>query len=143
VFSPVMRLHGHRDPTMGVTGGPNEVWSFGEEAYGIISELLALREELRPYIIDQMREANLTGAPVMRPLYYDFPDDQQCHVGDQFMFGSQIMVAPVLEAGKRSRSLYLPGGAKWREGDTDKVHRGGVWIEVDAPLDRVPYFYRE
>ncbi len=57
--------------------------------------------------------------------------------------GSQIMVAPVLEAGKRSRSLYLPGGARWREGDTGEVHRGGVWIEVDAPLDRVPYFYRE
>lgn len=143
VFSPVMRLHGHRKPTVGVTGGPNEAWSFGEEAYGIIKGLLALREELRPYILDQMREAHLTGAPVMRPLYYDFPDDQQCHVGDQFMFGSRIMVAPVLEAGKRSRSLYLPGGAKWREGDTGEVHRGGVWIEVDAPLDRVPYFYRE
>jgi alpha-D-xyloside xylohydrolase len=51
--------------------------------------------------------------------------------------------APVLEAGKRSRSLYLPGGARWREGDTGEFHRGGVWIEVDAPLDRVPYFYRE
>jgi alpha-D-xyloside xylohydrolase len=143
VFSPVMRLHGHREPTVGVTGGPNEAWSFGEEAYGIIEGLLALREKLRPYIMDQMREAHLTGAPVMRPLYYDFPNDQQCHIGDQFMFGSQIMVAPVLEAGKRSRSLYLPGGARWREGDTGEVHRGGVWIEVDAPLDRVPYFYRE
>ena len=61
----------------------------------------------------------------------------------QFMFGSQIMVAPVLEAGKRSRSLYLPGGTRWREGDTGEVHRGGVWIEVEVPLDRVPYFYRE
>ncbi len=143
VFSPVMRLHGHRKPTVGVTGGPNEAWSFGEESYGIIKGLLELREELRPYILDQMREAHLTGAPVMRPLYYDFPDDQQCHVGDQFMFGSRIMVAPVLEAGKRSRILYLPGGARWREGDTGEVHRGGVWIEVDAPLGRVPYFYRE
>ena len=143
VFSPVMRLHGHRKPTVGVTGGPNEAWSFGEEAYGIIKGLLELREELRPYILDQMREAHLTGAPVMRPLYFDFPEDNQSHVGDQFMFGSRIMVAPVLEVGKRSRSLYLPGGARWREGNTGEVHRGGVWIEVDAPLDRVPYFYRE
>ncbi|MBC8463156.1 hypothetical protein H8D76_02240, partial [Candidatus Bathyarchaeota archaeon] len=117
--------------------------SFGEEVYGIIKGLLELREELRPYILDQMREAHLTGTPVMRPLFYDFPDDQQCHVGDQFMFGSRIMVAPVLEEGKRSRSLYLPSGARWREGDTGEVHRGGVWIEVNAPLDRVPYFYRE
>ena len=144
VFSPVMRLHGHRKPTVGVTGGPNEAWSFGEEAYEIIKGLLALREELRPYISDQMREAHLTGSPVMRPLFYDFPDDSQCYQPeDQFMFGSKIMVAPVLESDVRKRTVYLPAGSKWREGDTGNVHMGGVWVEVDAPLDRVPYFYRE
>ena len=144
VFSPVMRLHGHRKPTNGVTGGPNEAWSFGDEAYEIIKGLMRLREELRPYILDQMREAHLNGSPVMRPLFYDFPDDAQCYKPeDQFMFGSKIMVAPVLESGSRKRTLYLPAGAKWREGDTGLVHRGGVWLDVDAPLDRVPYFYRE
>ena len=144
VFSPVMRLHGHRKPTVGVTGGPNEAWSFGDEAYEIIKGLLGLREELRPYILDQMREAHLNGSPVMRPLFYDFPDDAQCYrPEDQFMFGSKIMVAPVLERGVRKRTVYLPAGAKWREGDTGNVLMGGVWVEVDAALDRVSYFYRE
>ncbi|TRO52707.1 hypothetical protein E2P71_07335, partial [Candidatus Bathyarchaeota archaeon] len=144
VFSPVMRLHGHRKPAIGVTGGPNEAWSFGEEAYRIIMGLLELREQLRPYILDQMREAHHTGAPVMRPLFFDFPDDEQCYKPeDQYMFGSQIMVAPVLEKEKRSRSVYLPAGSKWREANTGTVHRGGVWIQVNAPLDMIPYFYRE
>ena len=144
VFSPVMRLHGHRKPTIGVTGGPNEVWSFGEEVYEIIKRFLQLREELRPYIMDQMREAHLTGSPVMRPLFYDFPDDIQCYKPeDQFMFGSKIMVAPVVDMGVRKRIVYLPAGSKWREGDTGIIHRGSVWLEIDAPLDRVPYFFRE
>jgi alpha-D-xyloside xylohydrolase len=144
VFSPVMRLHGHRKPTVGATGGPNEAWSFGKEAYTIIKGLLELREQLRPYILDQMREAHLTGSPVMRPLFFDFPEDEQCYVSeDQYMFGFKIMVAPVLEKYKRSRCVYLPSGSKWREGETGRVHRGGVWIQVDAPLEKIPYFYRE
>ena len=144
VFCPVLRLHGHRHPTVGVTGGPNEVWSFGEEAYTIIREQLELRESLRPYIMDQMREAHLTGSPVIRPLFYDFPEDEQCYViEDQYMFGPRIMVAPVLNYKERKRHLYLPSGTKWREVVSGDVYRGGVWVTVDAPLDRIPYFYRE
>jgi alpha-D-xyloside xylohydrolase len=144
VFNPVMRLHGHRKPTVGITGGPNEVWSFGNEIYEIIKKLLNLREELRPYIMDQMREAHLTGSPLMRPLFFDFPDDEQCYApDDQYMFGSKIMVAPVLKKGKQSRCVYLPAGSKWRDGYNDTIQRGGIWVQVDAPLEKIPYFYRE
>jgi alpha-D-xyloside xylohydrolase len=144
VFSPVMRLHGHREPAVGVTGGPNEAWSYGDEGYEIIKGLLFLREQLRPYLLDQMKVAQLTGAPVIRPLFFDFPEDEQCYLPeDQFMLGPKLMVAPVLEKGIRSRRVYLPAGSKWRECETGSTHMGGVWIQVDAPLEKVPYFYRE
>ena len=76
VFCPLFRLHGMRQPTIGWdAGGPNEVWSFGDEAYAIIRDLLFLRERLKPYILAQMAAAAETGAPPMRPLFFDFPDD--------------------------------------------------------------------
>jgi hypothetical protein len=62
------------------SGGPNEVWSFGEEAYTIIRGLLSLRERLRPYVMRLMREAHETGTPPMRPLFYDFPEDGRAGV---------------------------------------------------------------
>jgi alpha-D-xyloside xylohydrolase len=94
VFTTVMRLHGHRKPAVGVTDGPNEVWSFGEEAYGIIRGLVSLREQLRPYILEQMRKAHDTGAPLMRPLFFDFPEDESCYVPeDQCMFEPEISSA--------------------------------------------------
>jgi alpha-D-xyloside xylohydrolase len=143
VFSPVMRLHGHREPIIGLTGGENEVWSFGDDAFRIIKGLLKLREELRPYIMDQMRIANLTGSPVMRPLFYDFPDNETCYeVETQYMFGSKIMVAPIVEKGVKKRMVYLPKGSKWKEGDIGKIHDGGAWLEADAPLEKIPFFYR-
>ena len=100
-FCPLFRLHGNRLPNLGPQyGSPNEVWSFGEEAYGIIKDLLLLRERLRPYIMQQMRRAHEKGTPPMRPLFFDFPDDPVCiDVDDQFMFGPDLLVAPVLEQG--------------------------------------------
>jgi alpha-D-xyloside xylohydrolase len=68
---------------------------------------------------------------------------QSCYVPeDQYMFGPEIMVAPVLELGARSRCVYLPSGVRWREGDTGFVREGGVWIDVAAPLDMIHHFYR-
>lgn len=82
VFCPIFRLHGFRlpypvrdilnpDGYCG-SGGPNEVWSFGEEAYEIIRRYMYVREELKPYIMKQMKLASEDGTPVMRPLFYDF-----------------------------------------------------------------------
>jgi alpha-D-xyloside xylohydrolase len=145
-FCPLFRLHGFREPSHNWrdTGGPNEVWSFGEEAYGIIRELLFLRERLRPYIMDQMGVAHEEGIPPMRPLFFDFPADEAVYdVDDAYLFGPDLLVAPVLDAGARTRRAYLPEGATWQDAWTGQQYDGGQWIEVDAPLDRIPLYLRD
>lgn len=152
-FCPVMRLHGCREPEqpqVGNTGGAqcrsgadNEVWSFGEENYEICKKYLLLREEMKPYIRTIMQEAHEKGTPVIRPLFYDFPNDKEAwEIEDEYMFGPKILVAPVLYAGKRQRDVYLPSGASWRNRWTNEVYTGGEKITVDAPLDIIPVFDR-
>ena len=150
VFCPLFRLHGWRnssledpetsDPTR---GGPNEVWSFGERAYGIIREQLFLRERLRPYIMEQMRAASERGAPPMRPLFFDFPGDPQAWaVEDQFLFGPDVLVAPVLFPGATEREVYLPAGAEWTDAWTGALVKGGKRVAAEAPLERIPIYVR-
>ena len=148
VFCPLFRLHGDREPRTPTghdqTGGPNEVWSFGEQAFEIISAQLLLRERLRPYIHEQMALASKTGRPPMRPLFIDFPADPNCWlVDDQFMFGPDILVSPVLEAGSRARDVYLPAGSKWTNAWTGDIHDGGQTIIAGAPLECIPVFLTE
>ena len=128
----------------GRTGGPNEVWSFGEEAYAILVGLLALRERLRPTIEALMREASERGLPPMRPLFLEFPGDEASwSVADEFLLGPSILVAPVLVAGARERSVYLPAGATWRDAWTGRAFEAGRQHVVAAPLDRIPVFLRD
>ena len=145
LFCPIFRLHGFRDSWDFKGGGPNEVWSFGDEAYQIISRLLFVRERMKPYIMQQMKVAHETGLPPMRPLFVDFPGDSRTYdVEDQFMFGPDILVAPVLHQGQTSRMLYLPAGTRWASAwDRSEVHDGGQSITVGAPLDTIPVFLRE
>jgi alpha-D-xyloside xylohydrolase len=154
-FCPVFRLHGDRVPFEkpeqewrdGVrqfgTGNANEVWSFGPEVYEILSAYLGLRERLRPYVRDAMRAAHERGTPVMRPLFHDFPDDAACwQVEDQYLFGDDVLVAPVLEAGARERGVYLPRGASWTDPFSGASHAGGQRLQLAAPLDRIPVLLR-
>jgi alpha-D-xyloside xylohydrolase len=144
VFCPIFRLHGHRAPTAGATGGPNEVWSFGEEAYGIIVKLIEMRGRMKPYILEHMRSASEKGEPLMRPLFYGFPEDEEAYaVDDEFLFGPDILVAPVLHKGATSRTVYLPKGVTWINCWTDEEHTGGKTIDVDAPIDMVPFLKRK
>ena len=150
VFCPVFRLHGVRQPGTMIgseqTGADNEVWSFGDEQYGIIRQLLFLRERLRPYVMTQMRKATESGLPPMRPLFVDFPaDSASWDVEDQFLFGDDILVAPVYTEGARSRRVYLPAGPQgttWRDAWSGADHQGGAWITAPAPLDIIPVFLR-
>jgi alpha-D-xyloside xylohydrolase len=143
-FCPLFRLHGHRLPnTNDFAGADNEVWSFGEEAYEILKQYLFIRERIRPYILTQMQAAHETGIPPMRPLFIDFPADLTGYsVEDEYMFGPDLLVAPVLEANATSRKLYLPGDTTWTDAWTDEEYSGGQWIEVEALLDRIPLFFR-
>ena len=150
-FCPVMRMHGYRwplQPQYGTTGGatcvsgaPNEVWSFGPEVETILSKYLFLREGMKPYITGLMEQAHEKGTPVMRPLFYDFPEDQKAwEVEDQYLFGPDVLVKPVTEAGCRSVSVYLPAGADWTNAWTGRRFQGGQTVTVDAPLEQIPLF---
>mgnify|MGYP000758396750 FL=1 len=153
-FCPVMRLHGNRIPNkrpLSKTGGgrfgsgaENEIWSYGKENFKIMKKYIEIREKMRSYTRRLMKESSETGAPIIRPLFYHFPnDDQSWKINDEYMYGDKVLVAPVTEYLQRKRNVYLPDGAQWLEPETGKRYSGGQTITVDAPLDIIPVFVRE
>ena len=152
-FCPVMRLHGDREPRQpqqGHSGGasccsgaPNEVWSYGEKVYHICRKYMKLRENMRDYSRKLMQEAHEKGTPVMRTLFYEFPEDKICWtIEDEYFYGGDILVAPVFEPGAKWRRVYLPDGADWKDAESGKVYSGGQTIEVPVDLETIPYFIR-
>lgn len=152
-FCPVMRLHGDREPrqkpigTSGgawcASGGPNEVWSYGEEVLKICTKYLNIREEMRDYTRSLMKAAHDYGDPVMAPCFYHFPDDDGAwRQEDQYMYGPDILCAPILMPGQRKRQVYLPGGETWIANDGTK-YDGRQVVTVDCPLDTMPVFRRQ
>jgi alpha-D-xyloside xylohydrolase len=155
-FCPVFRLHGDRIPQKPLaepfrngiklfsSGADNEVWCYGEQAYPILVKYMHLRERLRPYVREQMRRAHERGTPVMRPLFYDFPEDPMAwETEDAYLFGPDILVAPILEAGARERSVYLPRGASFTHAWSGRSFEGGQTVSVPAPLDEIPIFVKD
>jgi alpha-D-xyloside xylohydrolase len=153
-FCPVMRLHGFRVPETPIvhpdgrpncpTGAGNEIWSYGEDVYEILAAYIHLRDAMRPYVRDLMRQAHEDGAPVMRPMFYGYPADDRCWtVDDQYLFGNDVVVAPVVRAGATHREVFLPSGANWTEAYTGAVHTGGHTVTASAPLAAIPVFVRE
>ena len=155
VFTAVMRLHGDRGPYNipalddrdwggGYlhTGQPNEMWSYGEENFKIMKKYYDLRISLKPYIKELFKEASENGSPLMRAMFYEFPDDAVCwHLDDQYMFGSKYLVAPILHLDEFEREVYLPEG-QWKLTSTGETYKGGVTVRVAAPLDYMPVFER-
>jgi alpha-D-xyloside xylohydrolase len=149
VFCPLFRLHGVREPLNGLygaqsSGAGNEIWSFGDKAYGIIKNLLLLREKLKPYLRVLNQAAHEHGAPPMRPLVYDFPNDPAgFNLVDQFMLGPDLLVAPVVDQGAVSRPVYLPAGVTWVDAWTGEEFAGGECYQAQAPLERIPVYWRK
>ncbi|MBQ9065175.1 MAG: glycoside hydrolase family 31 protein [Blautia sp.] len=152
-FCPVMRLHGFREPFKPalsdhgggkhISGAENEIWSYGEEVYEICKKYIALRERMRPYTRSLMKAAHEKGTPVMRPLFYDYPQDSACwEIGDEYMFGPDVLVAPVLYADVRERKVYLPEGS-WININDGSRCTGGQMITADAPYEAIPVFVKE
>jgi alpha-D-xyloside xylohydrolase len=135
------REHEFRNGVRQLTSGQdNEVWSFGEEAYPILVKYMNRREEMRDYVRGLMQEAHEAGTPLLRAMFYEFPEDGECvDLKDQYMFGDKYLVAPVLEAGARSRSVYLPAG-EWKNVETGEILTGGKRVDVAAPLEIIPVF---
>ncbi|HZU10643.1 MAG TPA: TIM-barrel domain-containing protein [Pseudacidobacterium sp.] len=134
-FLPIFRTHGSRRY--------NEVWSYGKQAEPVLEKYLKLRYELLPYIYSLGYKTYKTGAPYMRALFMDFPNDPNvADVRDEYMFGPAFLVAPVTEQGATSRKVYLPAGTDWYNYWTNKRVKGGQTITVDAPIDTLPLFVR-
>lgn len=154
LFCPVMRLHGFRNPIdfdisdaskmfnepFG-SGADNELYSYGDEVYKILLGLVDTRETMRDYIKEQMVLAHEKGTPVIRPLFYDNPKDSESwDVEDEFMFGPDLLIAPVLYEGMTEREVYLPADHSWKEVQTGKIYEGGTTVMVAAPLSVIPVF---
>ena len=125
---------------------PQEIWSFGPEVEAIGRRYLELRYSLLPYLYTLAWEASRSGAPILRPLVYEFPTDPACRTAPvaetQLMLGPDLLAAPILEAGARSRQVYLPPGEYWEDWWTGERFPGGRRLETPAPLDRLPLYVR-
>ncbi len=153
LFCPIMRLHGSRLRTPdqperypGIiehSGGPNEIWRFGERNYPILKSLIETRERLRPYISACMDETSKKGSPIMRPMFYDYYSDETCYsLEDQYFFGPDILFAPIMEKGQTRRKVYLPEG-RWVNVNDGSVTEGRQWISAEADIAHFIAFVKE
>lgn len=147
VFSPVMRLHGsrikHGEKTNIIepSGDPNELWSFGERNLEILKDLVLLRERLRPYISAQMDIASKKGYPVMRPMFFEYPKDEICYtLNGQYMFGDDIIFAPIATQGATKKKVYLPEG-EWILTKNKSRYTAGEY-EIGAEIHEFVAFVR-
>ncbi len=153
VFTAVFRLHGDRGPfniprlddrDFGGgylhTGQPNEMWSYGEDVYKIMKKYYDIRISMHDYIRDLYAEASKDGAPLMRAMFFEFPNDETCwDLQDQYMFGDRYLVAPILSLDTYERDVYLPAG-QWKDTRDGSVYEGGQTVRAAAPLDSIPVF---
>ncbi|HGY10010.1 MAG TPA: alpha-glucosidase [Oceanithermus profundus] len=135
-FYPFMRNHSAK------TSRRQEPWAFGEPWLSHVRAAIRFRYRLMPYLYTLAEEAARTGQPLMRPLFYHFPDDPgSAAVDDQFLLGSELLVAPVLRPGADRRLVYLPPGY-WRDFWTGAEQAGPDWIVSAAPHGRIPLWQR-
>lgn len=135
-FTPLFRNHScsyTRD---------QEPWAFDEETLNINRKYIKLRYKLLPYLYDLMWKGESTGLPVMRPLVLHYEHDKKVQeINDEFLFGKNILVAPILEQGKSFRAVYLPEG-QWTDYWTKETIKGEQIIVKEAPLDICPIYIK-
>jgi len=133
-LSPVMQIH---------TTANKGAWDFGPDAEKTYRKFAKLHTSLFPYIYTYAKIASEKGLPIIRPLPFADPDDPQAHVQRyEYLFGDELLVAPVVEKGAVSREVYFPRGSRWIDFRTGAEHSGGKIEKVDAPLDALPLFVR-
>jgi len=120
-----------------------EPWMY-QNAKGLIRDAILLRYRMAPYLYSALHEANKTGAPIMRPLVYEFQNDPLCwEEGVQYMYGKDLLVANVVEEGAKTWKVYLPAGCKWYDFWSYRCYEGGRKIEIPVELGTIPLFIRE
>jgi alpha-glucosidase len=136
VFYPFMRAH----TTFGTPD--QEPWSYGPRFEEINRRAIEMRYQLLPQIYTVMEEASRTGLPALRPLLLEYPDDPATYQRqDEFLFGRDLLVAPVLREGATEREVYLPKGT-WYEYAGTRRYEGGRSIPVPVTMDAIPVFVR-
>lgn len=158
-FCPVLRMHGFREPKVSAvegksfvagnakawkytSGSPNELWSYGEDVYEVLKKYLLMRERMRPYVAELMTEAHEKGTPLIRPMFYVYPDRREAYEAeDQYMFGNELLVAPVTEQGTQEREVWFPEG-NWFAVEDGSEAAGGRRAVVKAPIDVIPVYAR-
>lgn len=137
VFTPFLRVHsaiGTKD---------QEPWSFGKRCEDISRKYIKMRYELLPYLYDLFYIASQKGYPIMRPLVFEYQEDENTHkIYDEFLLGDNLLVAPIYLPSKEKREVYLPKGI-WYDYWTEKEFKGESYYLVDAPIDIIPLFVKE
>lgn len=134
-LAPMMRAHG-------IQGSPRWPWAFGPQALTASRNTILLRYRLRPYLLECARETSRTGAPLMRPLFFEFPNDPATYnMEHEWLLGRDLLAAPVLFPGGQS-AVYLPRG-RWREYRTGRTLTGPLWLRRTVPLETIPLYLRE
>ncbi len=122
---------------------PREPWTYGEPYTSMARSIINQRYRLLPYFYTLAETSSRIGAAMLAPLFYYFPSDAQTYSQDQeFMLGPSLLVAPVIQAGAITRTVYLPAGSNWIDYHSDINYTGGQNVTVDAPLGRIPVFVR-
>jgi alpha-glucosidase (family GH31 glycosyl hydrolase) len=135
VFNSVFRIHG--DPN-----APVEPYLYSDTVQDILRKYINLRYRLLPYNYTLAWMNSTTGSPLTRPLFFDGPlTDQISEIDDTYLWGPNILVAPILEKGQTERTIYLPDG-KWFGFFTDQEYQGGRWIEKSVTIEEIPVFAR-
>lgn len=131
VFNPMFRIHG--------TGEGKEVYSFPESVRQPLLDAVALRYRLLPFLYAQSWQVADGGASFLYPVGMVFPQDRAAQdLRDQYLFGRNLLVSPVIEPGATSRSVYLPAGTEWTDFWTGARHKGGARLQVAAPIGQIP-----
>ena len=158
LFCPVFRTHGCRSgpsepdespchPKQG-SCGENEIWSYGNETQMLLARYVRLRATLAPYMRELSMNVSLRGEPTMRPLWWEFPDDEgSASINDQYFLGPHLLVAPVTTRNATTRDVYFPCGpgvtgwrSYWGGGAVEQC--GSQRRTVPAPLDTIPVYMR-
>jgi alpha-glucosidase (family GH31 glycosyl hydrolase) len=133
-FTPILRPHG--------SGIPSEPVYFSEQTQDIVREFMKLRYSLLPYIYTAAAQAHIRGYPITRPLFFDFPDDTACYaLGNQYLLGPNLMVAPVIEKGSKEMEVYFPED-NWFNFWDDNIIQGGKLDTLLTPIESMPLFVR-
>jgi alpha-glucosidase len=137
VFNPLSRAHHEGNSAA-------EPWMFGEIAEKNSKAAIELKYQLFPYLYTYARQAHDTGLPINRGLFMEYPNDEEAvKVDDQFLFGEELLVAPVLKKGERVKRVYLPEGEWIDFNDKQTVYLGGQRIAYRTPLDVIPIFVKK